>query len=326
MATATRKRESRLSDEDAAKVIALIKDSDSVELKLTIPETEHSSTVAALEIDPLDAQIRQVFFFDTPDLTLYEQGVVVRARRVQKKGDDSVVKLRPVVPSQLPSGVRQLPEFGVEVDAMPGGYVCSGSLKGMPKPDVRETIMGGGRTREALLEGAAGLLRRARSGGTCARRPLGSRADLRPQAQVRPDGLRPQAGRRDVALPRRLSHSRALDQVRPRRGLPGSRRGAGVPHGAGRGSRGCAGDEDPQGARVLLRAAEGHSRESIGRVSSVPRELTQAVARLLRAVVDGRAYGREARLLGRWPGDGSRDATKPRPSIRSGVPVRPRIA
>ncbi len=117
----TRKRESRLSDEDVAKrVLALIKDSDSVELKLTIPETEHSSTVAALRIDPLDAQIRQVFFFDTPDLTLYEQGVVVRARRVQKKGDDSVVKLRPVVPTQLPSGVRRLPEFGVEVDAMPG--------------------------------------------------------------------------------------------------------------------------------------------------------------------------------------------------------------
>ena len=148
MTTATQKRTTRLSDEDTAKVMALIKDSDSVELKLTIPETEHSSTVAALRIDPLDAQIRQVFFFDTPDLTLYEQGVVVRARRVQKKGDDSVVKLRPVVPSQLPSGVRRLPEFGVEVDAMPGGYVCSGSLKGIPKTDVRETIMGGGRTQK----------------------------------------------------------------------------------------------------------------------------------------------------------------------------------
>ena len=72
-------------------------------------------------MDPLDAQIRQVFFFDTPDLTLYEHGVVARARRVQRKGDDSVVKLRPVVPSQLPGRVRKLPEFGVEVDAMPAG-------------------------------------------------------------------------------------------------------------------------------------------------------------------------------------------------------------
>ena len=101
-ATATSKRKSTLSDDDVARVMELIKDSDSVELKLTVPEAEHRSTVSALDIDPIDAQIRQVFFFDTPDLTLYEHSVVVRARRVQKKGDDSVVKLRPVVPSELP--------------------------------------------------------------------------------------------------------------------------------------------------------------------------------------------------------------------------------
>jgi hypothetical protein len=138
----TRKREPRLSDDDLTRVIALMKDSDSVELKLTVPESEQSSTVAALEMDPLDAQIRQVFFFDTPDLTLNEHGVVVRARRVQKKGDDSVVKLRPVVPSKLPARVRREPEFGVEVDAMPGGFVCSGSMKGTPRADVRKTVAG----------------------------------------------------------------------------------------------------------------------------------------------------------------------------------------
>ncbi len=139
---ATATREPRLSEEDVAKVIGLIKGSDSVELKLTVPDIEHSATVATLEMDPLDAQIRQVFFFDTPELTLYEHGVVARARRVQKKGDDSVVKLRPVVPSQLPGRIRRLPEFGIEVDAMPGGFVCSGSMKGIPGQDVRETITG----------------------------------------------------------------------------------------------------------------------------------------------------------------------------------------
>ena len=142
---AARTNETRLSDADVAKVMGLIKGSDTVELKLTVPESEHSGTVAALDMDPLDAQIRQVFFFDTPDLTLYEHGVVARARRVQRKGDDSVVKLRPVVPSQLPGRVRKLPEFGVEVDAMPGGFVCSGSMKGVPGQDVRETLLGQGR-------------------------------------------------------------------------------------------------------------------------------------------------------------------------------------
>ena len=86
-------------------------DSDSVELKLTVPEADQRSAVQALGMDPLDAQIRQVFFFDTPDLALYKKGVVARARRVQKKGDDSVVKLRPVVPHELPDEVRQSPNL-----------------------------------------------------------------------------------------------------------------------------------------------------------------------------------------------------------------------
>ena len=95
----------------------------------------------ALGMDPLDAQIRQVYFFETPDLALDKAGLVVRARRAQRKGDDSVVKLRPVVPTELPRGLRESPRFGVEVDAMPGGFVCSGSMKGAPGADVRETVM-----------------------------------------------------------------------------------------------------------------------------------------------------------------------------------------
>ena len=133
----------RLSDEQLVAVSALIKDSDTVELKMTVPLEQHAHTIQALEMDPIEAQIRQVFFFDTPELTLYENGVVARARRVQGKGDDSVVKLRPVVPGDLTSALRSSPDFGVEVDAMPGGYVCSASLKGTPKTDVRSTVAGG---------------------------------------------------------------------------------------------------------------------------------------------------------------------------------------
>jgi hypothetical protein len=33
--------------------------------------------------------------------------VVVRARHVQRRGDDSVIKLRPIVPDELPAGLRQ---------------------------------------------------------------------------------------------------------------------------------------------------------------------------------------------------------------------------
>jgi hypothetical protein len=119
----------RLNEEQIMDMVDLASEADSVELKLSVPEEQHLSTVVALGMDVLDAEVRQVFFFDTPDLDLYKAGVVVRARRVQGKVGDSVVKLRPVVPNELPRSLRRLTGFGVEVDAMPGGYVCSGSLK-----------------------------------------------------------------------------------------------------------------------------------------------------------------------------------------------------
>jgi len=129
----------RLSDEDFQELFTLIKGSDSVELKLTVPESDQRSAVQALDMDPLNGQLRQVFFFDTPDLALYRAGVVARARRVQKKGDDSVIKLRPVVPPDLPAAVRKSENLVVEVDAMPGGFVCSASLKrALPDRPVRD--------------------------------------------------------------------------------------------------------------------------------------------------------------------------------------------
>jgi hypothetical protein len=117
-------------DERLQELLALIDSADSVELKLTVPEFSQRSAVHSLGMDPLEAQIRQIFFFDTPDLALDRAGVVVRARRIQGRDDDTVVKLRPVVPSELPPKLRKSPSFGVEVDAMPTGFVCSGSLKG----------------------------------------------------------------------------------------------------------------------------------------------------------------------------------------------------
>jgi hypothetical protein len=133
-----------LSDEQLVEVLALVKKADSVELKLTVPADAQRATLSALDLDPLDAQIRQVFFFDTPELALNAGGLVVRARRVQGKGDDTVVKLRPVVPEKLSPELRASAAFGIEVDAMPGGFVCSGSMKGVPsKARVKEAVGGG---------------------------------------------------------------------------------------------------------------------------------------------------------------------------------------
>jgi hypothetical protein len=156
-----------LSDERLVEMLSLMKDADSVELKLTVPHASHRSAIRALALDPLEAQIRQVFFFDTPDLALDRAGVVVRARRVQRKGGDTVVKLRPVVPDRLTPKLRRTPGFFVEVDAMPGGFVCSASLKG-----------------EATLDGV-----KAAAGGELPVRKLLSKAQRSYFAEHAPDGV-----------------------------------------------------------------------------------------------------------------------------------------
>ena len=137
MATAQATRP-RLTDHQLADIMSLIGGSDSVELKLSIADGDRRATINALGLDPLQCQIRQVFFFDTPDLKVSNAGVVVRARRVQGRGDDSTIKLRPVRPEDLTPELRATPGFKVEVDAMPGGYVCSGSMSAaLGKDDVR---------------------------------------------------------------------------------------------------------------------------------------------------------------------------------------------
>ena len=106
-----------LSGEEIAKMLALANEADSVELKLTVPEVAQRSAITALDLDPLEGQVRQVFFFDTPDLDLNKAGLVARARRTQGRADDTVMKLRPVVPVDIPADLRKLANFAVEVDS-----------------------------------------------------------------------------------------------------------------------------------------------------------------------------------------------------------------
>lgn len=118
-----------LDDAQLANLLKEMGRADSVELKLTVPDSGLRSAVDSLDLDPLEARMRQVVFFDTPDLALYRNGVVVRSRRMQGGAGDTVVKLRPL-PKGVHVGKGQRPKgLGVEVDAMPGGFVCSGSMK-----------------------------------------------------------------------------------------------------------------------------------------------------------------------------------------------------
>ena len=148
-----------ITDDELPRLLDLLGEADSVELKVTVPDSDHRSAVQALGIDPIEAEIRQVFFLDTPELDLYRHGVVVRARRARGRGD-TVVKLRPVAPPDLPAALRRSRDFGVEVDAMPGSFVCSGSLKGSADVQaIREAAAGDRPLRKLFSKAQRALYR-----------------------------------------------------------------------------------------------------------------------------------------------------------------------
>ena len=132
-----------IADEDLAELLRLLKGADTTELKMSIPTENHRATIRGLPLDPVEAQPRQVFFFDTPDLALNKAGVVVRARRIQGGRGDTVVKLRPIVPDELPDDIRHSGSLGVEVDMIPGGFVCSASMKGKSTGEEIRSVVAG---------------------------------------------------------------------------------------------------------------------------------------------------------------------------------------
>ena len=133
----------RLTDDQIVEMMRLMKGSDTVELKVSIPTDAHRATIQGLPIDPVEAQPRQVWFFDTPDLQLNQAGLVVRARRIQGGRGDTVIKLRPVVPDELPPELRTSGRLNVEVDVLPGGFVCSASFKGRSDGQtIRDAVSG----------------------------------------------------------------------------------------------------------------------------------------------------------------------------------------
>ena len=121
---------SRVSTETLLKLQELGRASDTIELKLSVPATDHRATIQSLRLDPVEAQPRQAFFFDTANLDLSKAGLVIRARRIQGGTADTVIKLRPVDPSQIDPKLRRSANFKVELDVVPGGFVCSASFKG----------------------------------------------------------------------------------------------------------------------------------------------------------------------------------------------------
>ena len=247
------------SGERLAEMLALVDQSDSVELKLTVPEYDQRSTAVALGMDPLEAQIRQVVFFDTPDLALDKAGVVVRARRSRARATTRWSSCARSSPPSCPTSSGGPASFGVEVDAMPGASCAPATMKGMAAPPRCARAPRRAAAAQALLEGAARVL--------AAHAPEGIGLDdlsvLGPifvlKLKVMPGSSTAGSSPRCGSTPTARASSSSHEVPRPT-GVPGRRRAARLPRRARHRHGRRAADQDPEGARVLRRARSGAAR------------------------------------------------------------------
>ena len=289
-----------------------MKGSDSVELKATVPAESHRDPIQGLPIYRVEAQPRQVYFFDTPDPQL-QPGGDRRARPPDPAAAraDTVIELRPIDPADLGPEIRRQGDFNVEVDVLPGGFVCSGVVQGPRRHGRRR----GRRARELPLRQLYSKSQRAfyrehaPEGLTLdSLVPLGPTFLLKGKFPVQmgrkrdlprilvaemwlyPDGSRI-LGSRPAAGPTRHSRSRAQP---------------GLPRGEGDRPRLRPADEDQDRARVLLGTAHrrrlSDAREGL---TSVPCQAPWAGVSSART--DLSRLDRSTAISGRFPAEGDRE-------------------
>jgi len=124
---------------------------DAVEIKLTIRPDQELRAERAMEINEDTAEVRVIYFYDTPKLDLYDGGLVLRARLVKGDDDDSTVKVRPVQPGAVAEQWRKYDGFKLEADCVGDRIVCSASLKVLQKRDEIDEVARGERPISKLF-------------------------------------------------------------------------------------------------------------------------------------------------------------------------------
>ena len=128
-----------------------IEGADKIEIKITVAEDDEERAYEALDIGRRDAARREIYFFDTPELTLNKAGVVLRARDIEDDDHDSVVKIRPVDPEAVDDKWDDIDGFKLEADSVGDKVVMSASLKDEKKKGRIEKVADGKETISELF-------------------------------------------------------------------------------------------------------------------------------------------------------------------------------
>jgi hypothetical protein len=117
-----------MPNDDLKRTVEIDPSIGAIEIKITARAKDEDVVRGALEAHDIEAEKREVYFFDTPELGLFESGLVLRARLAHDGADDSTVKLRPVAPEQLSEYWQDMDGFEVELDAVGEDAICSAKL------------------------------------------------------------------------------------------------------------------------------------------------------------------------------------------------------
>jgi adenylate cyclase class IV len=118
-------------------------DVDAVEIKVTIRPDQELRAERAMELNEDTAEVRIIYYYDTPQLDLFDAGVALRARLVKGDDDDSTVKFRPVEPAKISEEWKQLKGFKLEADCVGDRIVRSASLTVLQKRDEIDEVAKG---------------------------------------------------------------------------------------------------------------------------------------------------------------------------------------
>jgi hypothetical protein len=121
-----------------------------IEIKMTAHVLDEAKVLALLAERGEEPQERTVYFFDTPELTLFEAGLVLRARKIDGDDDDSTVKLRPVEPSGLGDWMT-VDGFEVEMDRVGTKEIVSAKLSTVQRRGEIDDVVAGERALRKLF-------------------------------------------------------------------------------------------------------------------------------------------------------------------------------
>ena len=122
---------------------------DAVEIKVTVRPDQELRAERTMELNEDTADVRVIYFYDTPSLDLFNAGVALRARLVKGDDDDSTVKFRPVEAASISKDWTRLKGFKLEADCVGDRVVCSASLTALQKRDEIDKVAKGKRPIES---------------------------------------------------------------------------------------------------------------------------------------------------------------------------------